>query len=144
MTSRTVLIAAFVCLATSGFVACDDVIGQGCTEIGCFDGLRVVVQGVADVEYEVVASELDGATQTGACQAVSDGTCSVFFFQYYPSEVTLHVTGADQSLSITLQPAYEESQPNGPDCPPTCRLSTVEVDLRPSAQLSNTRLELTR
>ena len=135
MTSRRGLIAVCAWLAVTGLVACDDVVGRGCTEIGCFDGLRVVVQGDPDVEYEVVASEPGGVTRTGDCQAVSDSSCSVYFPGYQPGEVTLVVTGPDQVLSLTVQPAYQESQPNGPDCPPTCRSSTIEVDLRSNARL---------
>ena len=131
-------------LAAGGLLACNDIIGHGCTLIGCYDGLRVEIQGFADTEYEVVASEREGESRTGECVAASDGRCWVWFESYYPSEVTLSVTGVDQQVSVTLQPAYQESQPNGPDCPPTCRLAAVKIDLRPSAQLSNTRLEPTR
>ena len=131
-------------VAGIGLVACDGITGHECTLIGCFDGLRVEIHGPADAEYEVVASGAEGESQTGGCVASSDGTCWVWFHGFHPSEVTLSVTGADQAVSVTLQPAYEVSQPNGPDCGPTCRLATVEIVLEASAQLPNKRLEQTR
>ena len=144
MKSKLALLIVGCIVAEVGLSACDDPIGHDCTLIGCFDGLQVDIRGLADTEYEVVAEGLEGESRTGECVVSSDGTCRVMFVGFYPSEVTLSVTGADQQVSVKLQPAYEESQPNGPDCPPTCRNATVAIDLRPLAQLSYTRLEQTR
>ena len=131
-------------LAASGLTSCDDVIGHECTLIGCLNGLHVEIQGLPDTHYEVVVSEPDGESRVGSCVASPSGSCWVWFDDFYPSEVTINVTGADQTVSVTLQPAYQESQPNGPDCGPTCREATIEIDFRPGAQLSNRRLEPTR
>ena len=74
---RSVFGLAVVAAVATVFTACDGTSDTACTEIGCGDGLYVVVQ----------------------------------------------------ALSVTLDPTYEDFQPNGPDCPPICWQARAEVDL---------------
>ena len=107
-------------------LGCNDVTGQACTLIGCSDGLNVEVQGVmSDVSVE--ATSATGETRTAPCQAFSDSTCWVHFDDFVPDEVTIRVADGDNQVSVTTKPAYESLQPNGPDCPPTCRQATVVI-----------------
>jgi hypothetical protein len=115
------------------FTACDGTSDTACTEIGCGDGLYVVVQATPGAELEIEAVETGGETRTESCVVGLDGSCEVGFNGFTPEEVTLTVTGGEQALSVTLQPTYEDFQPNGPDCPPVCRQARAEVDLTSGA-----------
>ena len=105
-------------------LGCNDVTGQACTLIGCSDGLNVEVQGVtSDVSVEVTSAA--GETRTAPCQAFNESTCWVHFDDFVPEEATIRVADGSNQVSVTTIPAYESLQPNGPDCPPTCRQATV-------------------
>ncbi len=117
-------------VTVAGSTGCDGSVDVACTEIGCSDGLAVVVHGSSGVQYDVEASATGGETRTGSCAIDASGSCLVFFYGFLPDEVTVAVTGGGRQMSVTLQPAYEDVQPNGPDCPPTCRQATVTIDLQ--------------
>lgn len=130
MIARTSGFGLALAVATAAiFIACDGTSDTACTEIGCGDGLYVVVQATPGAELEIEAAETGGETRTESCVAGLDGSCEVGFHGFTPEEVTLTVTGAEQALSVTLEPTYEDFQPNGPDCPPVCRQARAEVDL---------------
>lgn len=122
--------AACVAIAAA-LLACDDPTGRPCTEIGCSDGLYVVVQGTPGLEFAVVAATSAGDERTVSCVVDPDGSCLAGFYGFLPDEVTLAVSGGGQQVSVTLEPAYEDVQPNGPGCPPICRQATVEFNLEP-------------
>jgi len=113
-----------------GSTGCDGSVDVACTEIGCSDGLAVVVHGLLGAQYDVDASATGGETRTGSCVIDASGSCSVFFYGFLPNEVTVTISGGGRQTSVTLQPAYEDVQPNGPDCPPTCRQATVAIDFQ--------------
>ena len=117
-------------VTVAGSADCDGSVDVACTEIGCSDGLAVVVHGSSGVQYDVEASATGGETRTGSCTIDATGSCSVFFYGFLPDEVTVAATGGGRQMSVTLQPAYEDVQPNGPDCPPTCRQATVALDFQ--------------
>lgn len=117
-------------LLVSGVLGgCDDATGPACTEIGCLDGLRVVVEGSPGTEYQIEASAPDGTSRSGVCTIRPAGTCEVGFDGFHPEEVTLVLTAGDQQFTVGATPDYETLQPNGPDCPPVCEHAVVTVGL---------------
>jgi hypothetical protein len=133
---RTGLCAAALFAIAAAVAGCDDPTGRVCTEIGCSDGLYVTLRYTPSVELEIVASTSAGDERTASCVVNPNGSCLVGFYGFVPEDVTLAVFGGDQPVSVTLQPAYEDFQPNGPGCPPICRQATVEFNLEASAQRS--------
>lgn len=107
-----------------------------CTLIGCSDSVTVIIDGELPTEYSLVlaapglntvtvrcpSGEVEGAFPVGpdACQA---GTFT--FMDYAPDqlELTLRYGGTERSESFT--PTYETLRPNGPDCPPACRVGQI-------------------
>lgn len=130
MKASCLLALAASVVTAAGSTGCDGSVDVACTEIGCSDGLAVVVHGQSGAQYDVEASATGGETRTGSCVIDVSGSCSVFFYGFLPDEVTVAVTGAGQQMFSTLQPAYEDVQPNGPDCPPTCRQATIAIDFQ--------------
>ena len=131
----SVIIIVSMAVAAS-LSACDGSTDLACTEIGCLDGLSVVVRGTPGVEIEIEASEPSGDVRNATCVVLQDGSCRIGFDGFVPEEVTVAVSGGGQHASVTVEPVYETLQPNGPDCPPICRQATVEVDLQLGAQHS--------
>lgn len=83
--------------------------------------------GQGTVTVSCPSGEVEGAISIGpeACQA---GTFT--FMDYAPDqlEVTLRFGGTERSESFT--PTYETLRPNGPDCPPECRVGEVVLVMR--------------
>jgi len=99
---------------------------QACTMMGCEDGLSVVVEGTPVGAYRIEARAAGGETRVREC--ASPQQCgAVFFAGFLPEEVTVEVIGGAQRSSRTVRPVVESVQPNGRDCPPTCRQARVTV-----------------
>ena len=108
--------------------ACSVAGPRACTLIGC-TGLMVEVTGVAaQTPVTVVVTAPDGSTRTATCTTAS-GTCPVSFPDFTPASLTVRVTSGTQSREVTVQPAYQLTRPNGPDCPPECRSARVTIAL---------------
>ena len=108
--------------------ACNVVDPRACTLIGC-PGLVVEVTGAAALTpVTVVVTAPDGSTRSATCIGAS-GTCPVSFPDFTPANLTVRVSSGTQSTELTVQPAYELTRPNGPDCPPECRGTRVAVAL---------------
>jgi hypothetical protein len=134
MISRRAMVLAGFLTATAGLSACDTGTGPACTLIGCSDGLAVAIRGLVGREYDVEVTDPDGETLSGTCVIHPEVACRIQFEGFAPERVIVRVAGGTQEVSVTLEPAYEIFQPNGPDCEPTCRQSTIVIDLRQSAQ----------
>ena len=130
---------------------------DACTEMGCIDGLTVnfapALMGKGTYTFDVT---VDGTAY--ACDATiplegsstvcgTGGVVSIFLSgtELDPSKQSLpgvHVEGAPKSVQIQvhrdkalvadadLSPKYQEVQPNGPDCPPTCHSAAVDVSTK--------------
>lgn len=131
-------------LACAGVSACGDIVERNCGLRPCPAELAVEVHGPQDVAYTVHVSASGEETQTEPCIVMTETVCLAYFRDFGPAQVTVRVTGAEEEIAGQFAPEYETLQPNGPDCPPTCRTATVAVDVEQSGQLSHTRLELTR
>ena len=125
--SGSVVLAGAV--ATIGLISCYSIFGHACTLMACLDGVSVVIIGSASTEYSVELSDSEGGSKSDTCTTRPDGSCRRQFSNYHPEEVTVRVSGPDQEVSVTVRPDYQKSQPNGPDCTPTCYLATVALDL---------------
>ncbi len=114
--------------AAVAFVASCDGLGitKGCTLIGCDSGLLVQLQGAVPDTLTITAQSPGGSAQTVTCTTAAC-TQYVFFRDFTPASVTISVRGAGVDLVRTVQPSYRVSQPNGKDCPPTCRQATVQI-----------------
>lgn len=126
---RTGALIAAVASMTA-IVSCGGATEVVCTAIGCFSGVLVEVSG-ATSDLTVEATSDDGEQRTETCVVSSDGRCFARFNGFTPDQVTIRVIGASQSFSVTVQPAYEVSQPNGPNCEPTCLRAEVSIQLEP-------------
>jgi hypothetical protein len=133
--------------------------GQGCTEIGCTDGLQVTLapsEGWPAGHY-VFSVEADGAMQTCDgdlplmpcsngltlhCQgpslaSIGESGCALapsahgfasIDFQGMPAHVLIRIDHDSMPIANQdLTPTYVTSQPNGPDCPPTCHSASAQV-----------------
>jgi hypothetical protein len=108
--------------------ACNVVGPRACTLIGC-TGLVVEVTGAASLTpVTVVVTAPDGSTRSATCTSTT-GVCPVSFPDFTPANLTMRVSSGTQSTELTVQPAYELSRPNGPECPPECRSARVTVAL---------------
>ncbi len=125
---------------------------QNCTAIGCVDDSLIEVRSstnsFADGSYEM---SVEGDNLTGSCNFVlkdgamvaSSAKCSgsltgvssqankwTYTLQGSPStfKVVLKVD-SQVKLEQTVEPTYQESQPNGAGCPPVCKNATVSLSL---------------
>ena len=114
-------LVARTCLVVGGLSCSDGV----CTLIGCTDGLTVVLRGDVPAGVTIVATAADGSQRTAQCES---GPCRVAFEGFHPEEVSVRVTWSDGSVAVTVRPQYMVSQPNGPNCPPTCRSDRVLIE----------------
>ena len=108
--------------------ACNVLGPSACTLIGC-TGLVVEVTGAASLTpVTVVVTSPDGSTRSATCTSAS-GTCPFSFPDFTPASLTVRVSSGTQSAELTVQPAYQLTRPNGPECPPECRGARVTVAL---------------
>ena len=103
---------------------------QQCTLVGCMDGLSVRLPAAPAGAWRVQVTDVaTGATRTYDCPATSQCGSVAFFAEFTPARARVRVTTVGGSRDADVQPAYAESRPNGPDCPPVCRQAAVEVPL---------------
>ena len=131
-----------LCLPAAG---CDRIGSPSCTLIGCGDSLNVTWQPAADVPYQATLTFPGGervafrCSGTGLAEGVEG---KVAFVRCSPGSLTVMCGGAPdycstapvdiqvvgpqgQELRGVVTPQYSVSQPNGPDCAPTCKVGTA-------------------
>ena len=135
-------------LAPSG---CDGPAGLGCTEIGCFDSYTVAVLAADRFADGAYTLDVTARGQTKRCEFTIEGgrigaeSCNAVYAvgASYPApeavavsfppitrEVGLRVTRDGVTLAdLVTTPVFETVQPNGPDCPPTCRVARTEIEV---------------
>lgn len=100
---------------------------RACTQIGCDDGLAVVVGGVPP-DAGAYRVEVRAAGETRVQECATPQECGrIFFPSLLPDEVTVDVIAGTARSSRTVRPEPRTVQPNGPGCPPTCRQAEVTV-----------------
>jgi hypothetical protein len=118
-----------------------------CTEAGCFSGFQLQIRPALTepgaYRFELMGEETFSCSatlgsefvteQAGTCdvQGSTNGIAGLSVSSHHPVEVTLRVLrDSVQIASTKVELTYVTNQPNGEDCPPTCRESAAEVDLR--------------
>lgn len=119
---------------------CPAEVGQICTEVGCNGVLTITVVDASDAPVAGLAGTIAVGGQTFAvdCAGTSDeavtcsgGTITVMLGDDVgDTEVVLDLAAGGVTATSTLDPEWTSSQPNGPDCPPTCwdAEGTVAID----------------
>ena len=130
-------------------VAACDPVGTACTEIGCISQLDLTITAdghavpefsgsitIGDTEFAVACDGTDATGSDAGVTCVSDGVVSVTFPEG-AGDVSWSLVGSDPADTGgfgydgagTVTPTWETSQPNGPDCPPTCSTAAVTIAL---------------
>ncbi|HET9986072.1 MAG TPA: hypothetical protein VFQ38_20900 [Longimicrobiales bacterium] len=101
---------------------------RACTLIGCESGLAVRLDAPPAGAYRVEATgpgapsprvqECDAATRCGG---------HIYFRDFTPDVATIRIVAGADTVTRTVRPSYKTLQPNGPDCPPTCRRAEVRI-----------------
>lgn len=127
--------------------------GNICTEMGCSDGFSLIIQSAdtrfQEGMYEVsITTESMGiiscffkvsndSTECASGHCVTEENCNaVYMVGYnYPDRIGIHYPVITGTISIeiwrdnetivqtTFNPVYEFIHPNGPGCPPICKVS---------------------
>lgn len=101
---------------------------RACTLIGCESGLEVRLDAPPSGAYRVEASAPgDTAPRVQTCDPATACNGRVFFRDFTPDSATIRVVTATDTLTRAVRPTYQTQQPNGPDCPPTCRRAAVRI-----------------
>jgi len=106
-----------------------DQYAQGCTRIGCDSGIYVDLSRVPAEAYRLELSPL-GATAKYVVECADPEACGTrhFFRDFTPDVVTVRlIIGADTVFWPETILDYVETQPNGPNCPPTCFAATIAL-----------------
>ena len=131
---------------------------EGCTELGCGPAFTIELdEGVfAGGDYQMVVTS-DGVTtsctvtlpiascpdgfscdrpdpgffiELNDCGGTLERLEAIVFHTQAPAQIDVEVSKAGTVLgSDSFQPAYTTSQPNGPDCEPTCKQTQAAVTL---------------
>ena len=123
--------AALLCLlaAMISMTSCGSPTSTACTLIACGDFLIVEVLATSTpVEVALYVDGQPDPARVEMCQ-VREGSCIVGFPDFVHDEVTIRITRDQGSTDFTVQPNYEVVQPNGPRCPPRCRIANVQVSV---------------
>ncbi len=118
---------------------------QECGAAGCTDGVEVDLVPGIDATYDVTLV-LDGEAGAFTCAWTDEGggwtlpealgaanveycTGQGFLLRGTPESVEITVDAEDGSWngSLSTGPTYQLNQPNGPDCPPTCRFARLTI-----------------
>jgi hypothetical protein len=127
---------AFISVGFLALGACSQSLPEGkyCTLIGCQSGLFVSFKADAPATFKLKLTAKDGKVVEGSCP--SNGSTAFQCFpnsvstpEFTPEQLSLELTVGEQMLVKSFTPAYKNNQPNGPDCEPTCKQATIELDL---------------
>jgi hypothetical protein len=101
-----------------------------CTMIGCDDGWNVeLIGGTLPAAYTVQV-RVDGQVAAAVeCGPTNPCARTMFLPGITAEQAELEIIGADLNLRWVVTPTYQTFQPNGPNCPPTCRQARVQVQL---------------
>lgn len=118
--------------------------GRVCTLIGCGPSLEITLVGdYLPTTFALVLASSEGDTVHVLC---TDGnatfdppeaarwspTCpagGVALQDFTPEKLTVTASWSGGEVTQDFQPAYTESQPNGPACEPTCRAASLELHI---------------
>jgi hypothetical protein len=112
-----------------------------CTLIGCFDRLSVSINGDIPSDYVMVVETPGHEPLTVHCvngqdveaSRPSKAHCEPGGFTYWnsaPKWIKITFRWEGREITKKVRPDYENFRPNGPDCPPMCRVGRAEFTLR--------------
>ncbi|MGH7443653.1 MAG: hypothetical protein ACREKM_02195 [Longimicrobiales bacterium] len=119
----------FVGACALGAVACAQVAEstpQVCTRMACESGVSILLGSGYITPVTVEAGPIDGSMQSRVCDSAVACTAGVFFTDLSAPELRVRVITGSDTIVRTVRPDYRITQPNGPDCPPTCRQAEVQ------------------
>ena len=103
-----------------------------CTLIGCEDQLVLRLAGAPTGPFRVeleAPGTADSSRRTFECP--SGQTCTdIPFPGFMPSRVTARIIAGGDTTVQELTPVYRTEYPNGPQCPPGCRIARETVAVR--------------
>jgi hypothetical protein len=120
-------------LAGALLIAGCQVFDQACTLIGCLSGLSIQFAQAQTAAYRIdVRVPGQPIHATSECPNPSQSPCGTAFFpNFTPTTVEIIITTGTGTQAvtrtITAQPQYFATQPNGPDCGPACTQGTVMI-----------------
>ena len=126
--ARFLWVLSVVILAVAG---CGSNPVTACTALGCFSGLRLTFDRQPDAET-VITIEVDvgGIPWVVRCGVDTDCSTGLSLPDFFPESARVRITSPAGDVVVhEIEPEYEETQPNGPDCPPVCVFATVGLEL---------------
>lgn len=103
---------------------------RACTMIGCESGVAVDLSAMPEGAFSVELTPLPGDDAT-VKQCTTAAACgrSLFFAGVSADSVSVKVTTSAGTRTVRTRATYTTSQPNGPQCDPTCRQARVAVSV---------------
>jgi hypothetical protein len=118
-------------LPTAAFVVvlagCQEEPQRACTLIGCSSGLQLEMEARPGAPFRIEA-EVPGTSGRYVVRCDDPQACARVFLQdFTPERLRIHVIAEDGGGRWLAEPVYVETRPNGPGCPPVCRVGRVVV-----------------
>ncbi len=103
---------------------------RACTMIGCESGVAVDLSAMPSGAFSVELTPLPGGAPT-LKQCTTAAACgrSLFFAGVTADSVAVKLTTTAGTRTMRARAEYVVSQPNGPQCDPTCRQARVAVQV---------------
>lgn len=101
-----------------------------CTHVGCDDGVTVQLseERPDSLSLTIFVDEHSEAFDSVICKDQVN-SCRIRAGGITPNKVTVEIKWGNEEFRQTFSPEYESFQPNGPNCPPDCRMATIDIDL---------------
>ncbi len=140
-----------IALLALALTACSDspFFGKSCTEIGCLNFIRVELIFDSDLSKDDIEVVVEHSGQSFSCDfgaeldpchkgfgadfdpvsgpAMNDGR-AIVLLNDTPDVLRITVTADGTTESQVVEPQYQRSQPNGPDCEPTCLSANTRAE----------------
>lgn len=104
--------------------------GEVCTQVGCSDGvtIRISEERPDSLSLTIYLNDDTEAFATTHCTNQNQH-CILGIDEETPENVAVKIGWKNGEFNKIFTPEYENFQPNGPECPPTCKSAFIEIDL---------------
>lgn len=101
-----------------------------CTHVGCNDGFSITISDERpdSLSINIYLNDNTDAFVTRLCTH-QDNPCIIGINEQTPGVVSVEIDWKNGEFNEIFNPEYEDIQPNGPSCPPTCAIAKIEIDL---------------
>jgi len=128
--TRNVFAILAVAAVTSGGTGCGNPFGAtACFEIGCDSGIRLTFDAPPPAGTIIELDSSSGFPWRLECGVDWNCDFDPFFYGFTPEHVTVRVVTSTGEVTASVRPKYLKFQPNGEDCPPTCRVASIMIEL---------------